>query len=235
VGIETMTLDQQQIDVGSLAHELQERALGCTDVGVLSVSSADRRDEAHRLGRIAAQLGAKICVTVLTEALDEQVLYRLQECTEVLARYGVRLALEFLPYGPLSTVSETIKICERVGWEHCGVLLDTWHVFHTPPAWELLQTLEAEHIALLQVNDAPAPISDALVFESRFRRLPPGQGRFDYSQVASVLRTIRYDGVVSPEILSTAFRSTDPERAARHLYAATVELGSSWRRQPTIY
>lgn len=225
VGVETITLDQQGIDVETLVDMLNARNLTCTDIGVLSVSSQDCRQAADRIGTIASRVGARTCVTVVSEAPREAVITRLRQCAQVLSEYGVTMALEFLPYGPLARLEQCIEVCEQVGWSKCGVLLDTWHLFHNPPAWEQLSQLDAAHIALVQVNDAPPPVGDDLVYESRFRRVPPGEGTFDLHRFHQALHDIGYRGVVSPEVLSTTLRQQSTQQIAQTLYAATMQTG----------
>lgn len=203
IGVETSTLDQQKVKAKVLAEMLKTRDLTCTDIGILTVSTQDCREEATRLGTLAAQVGATVCITVLSEQPTPAVITRLRECGQILGDFGVTIALEFLPYGPLATLDQCLAICQQVGWSRCGVLLDTWHIFHSPPAWQQLSQLDPAYIARVQINDAPPPVGDDLVYESRFRRVPPGDGSFDLDQFKRILHGIGYDGIISPEVLST--------------------------------
>ena len=137
---------------------------------------------------------------------------------------GLRIALEFAPYGGLRTLSDAIDVCAAVGWERCGLLVDTWHFFRSGEPWQLLRSLDADQIALVHVNDAPA-MERELVFESRFRRLPPGSGTFPLAAFADALAAVGYDGVVSIEVLSSALRRRPPADGARELLES---LHRSW-------
>jgi sugar phosphate isomerase/epimerase len=64
-----------------------------------------------------------------------------------------------------------------------------------------------------------------LVFESRFRRVPPGSGTFALAEFADALAAVGYDGVVSIEVLSSALRRQRPADGARELLES---LHRSW-------
>ena len=134
----------------------------------------------------------------------------------MLASAGVRTALEFAPYGGLPTLSDAIDVCAAVGWDRCGLLVDTWHFFRSDEPWSLLRSLDADQIALVHVSDAPEPEGD-LVYESRFRRLPVGSGTFAIREFADALAATGYDGVLSNEVLSSALRRRPPADGAREL------------------
>ena len=146
----------------------------------------------------------------------------------MLADAGVRIALEFAPYGGLPTLSDAIDVCAAVGWERCGLLVDTWHFFRSGEPWSLLRSLDADQIALVHVNDAPA-LERELVFESRFRRLPVGSGTFAIGEFADALAATGYDGVLSIEVLSSALRRRPPADGARELLES---LHRSWPVDP---
>jgi sugar phosphate isomerase/epimerase len=61
--------------------------------------------------------------------------HELDRAAEVLSAAGVRLALEFASYSPLDSLAATVAVCERIGWERCGVLLDAWHFFMSGAPW----------------------------------------------------------------------------------------------------
>ncbi len=135
----------------------------------------------------------------------------------MLADAGVRTALEFAPYGGLTTLADAVDVCAAVGWERCGLLLDSWHFFRSGEPWPMLRSLDADEIGLVHVNDAPEPEHD-LIYESRFRRLPPGAGTFSLDDFVDALEAIGYDGVVSIEVLSEELRGRPPAAGAQELF-----------------
>jgi sugar phosphate isomerase/epimerase len=212
--------------VDRLAELLQERRLACTDVGVLPVGSPDVAGAAEELARLAATTGAPACLAAhFAPASNEQAVRELRAAAEVLAEAGTRIALEFVAYGPLRTLVEASELCEAVGWERCGLLVDTWHVFRGKQSLSLLRSLDGKQIAIVHVNDgALHPASDA-VSEGRFGRLPVGAGAFPLGQFASALEATGYRGAISAEVLSAELRARPPEEGARRLMQS---LRESW-------
>ena len=130
-----------------------------------------------------------------------------------------------MPYGGVRSLSEGIDVCSAVGWDRCGLLVDTWHFFRGGERWPLLRSLAASQIVLVHLNDAPEPVGD-LVYDSRFLRTPPGEGTFPLAGFLELLDEIGYDGVVSLEVLSAELRSRPPAEGARDLFhAARAALG----------
>ena len=78
----------------------------------------------------------------------------------------------------------------------------------------------------MHVNDAPAPIGDDLVHESRFRRTVLGAGTFRLDEFARALDAIGYDGVLSVEVLSADLRRRPPAEGAQELHESLQASGS---------
>ena len=146
----------------------------------------------------------------------------LRECAQILGGSGIRVALEFASYGGMTRLDGAADLCEAVGWERCGVLVDTWHFFRTGAPWAALERLSAEQIALVHVNDGPVDAAADLVHESRFGRLPVGAGAFPLADFVAALGS--YAGPFSSEVLSDTIRHRPVAEGARTLLAA-IERG----------
>ena len=136
----------------------------------------------------------------------------------------MRLALEFAPYSPLDSLAATVALCERIGWERCGVLLDAWHFFMSGAPWAELRSLPVEQIALVHLSDAPEPEGDDL--RSRKPLSPRGARRRHAADRASSSRRCGGSataGVVSVEVLSADLRATPPAVGAESLAGALLE------------
>jgi sugar phosphate isomerase/epimerase len=226
VGLDDLTV--AGADPEEVAALLRSHGLVCTDVGVLRVGAGEIRPQAEALARLASATGAGVCIAALYTPTPAEALADLRTASAVLAAAGVRIALEFAPYGGLPTLSDAIDVCAAVGWNRCGLLVDTWHFFRSDEPWSLLRSLDADQIALVHINDAPAPERD-LVYESRFRRLPVGSGTFAIDEFAAALAATGYDGVLSTEVLSSALRRRPPADGARELLES---LHRSWPVDP---
>jgi sugar phosphate isomerase/epimerase len=205
---------------GTIEHlppMLRSRGLACTDVGVLRIGDGGAAGEARTLAALAADTGARVCVTVLTATPSPAVVRELAACAGILSAVGVRLALEPVPYAPLRTLAEAMALCDAVGWERCGLLVDTWHFFRGDRPWQLLRSLDVEQISLVHVNDAPPMSTDSLLFESRFRRETLGAGAFLIAEFKAAVDALGYTGTISAEILSTRLRRLPPTEAANEI------------------
>jgi sugar phosphate isomerase/epimerase len=219
VGLDDMTLAGRDAD--EVALLLQENGLTCTDVAVLRADDGVRA-QAERLATLATATGAGVCIAAVATRSAASI-DNLRAGASILAGAGVRTALEFVPYGGVRTLSEGIDVCAEVGWERCGLLLDSWHFFRSGEDWDLLRSLAPEQIAFVHVNDAPPPVGD-LAYESRFRRTPPGAGTFPLADFLDALEGIGYEGVVSLEVLSASLRSRPPAEGARELHDSVLSI-----------
>jgi sugar phosphate isomerase/epimerase len=224
IGLDDVSVGPEGID--DAVALLRANGLTCTDVGVLRVGSGASTAAAEWLARLAKRTGARICIAAFTASPDDETVVReLDRAAAILSAGGARLALEFVPYSPLDSLAATVVLCERIGWERCGVLLDSWHFCKSGAPWAELRALGPDQVALVHLSDAPKPVSADLRRESRFRRVPPGAGTLPLSELVTTLREIGYTGVVSAEVLSADIRAMPPAAGARLLADA---LHATW-------
>lgn len=233
VGIETFSVDAFLASGGTVRDVravLDDNGLTCSDVGILRIGEPrETMAAAVRLADLAVQTGAGLCITALDIApsADSETLMR--RCSDVLSDAGTRLAIEFLPYSALPTLTSARRLCERVGHDRCEVLVDAWMFFRGSNTWEELETIRRAEIAYVQFADAPAPLGPDSAYESRHRRALPGQGTFDLPRFCQVILASGYDGFVSTEVLASEFRALDPADQATQALAATLPFWSSVR------
>jgi sugar phosphate isomerase/epimerase len=219
VGLDNYTVGE--LDPAQVAAMLRERGLVCTDVGVLSIGTTALDEVAGTLAGLAAATGAPTCIAALFAPVERaRAVAELERCAETLGRAGARLALEFASYGGLTRLADAVSLCDAVGWDRCGVLVDTWHFFRTDAPWEMLRSLDGDQIALVHVNDGPAVAGDDLLSEGRFGRMPVGAGAVPLTEFAAALDDAGYEGPLSIEVLSDDVRNRTPEDGARLLFAS---------------
>ena len=149
-----------------------------------------------------------------------RVVRELADCAFALRGAGATVALEFAPYSHLRTLAETIRICELVGWDRCGVLLDSWHFARSGSPWVELRALRADQVSLVHLDDAPEPvteISGTKAASGACRRVP---GRCRPRSSSRPCARLGYEGVVSAEVLSADLRARPPREGARVLVDA---------------
>ena len=225
-GFEAVGVDLYTLRAHDGAIDLRRRGLVCSDVGVLPIGAPEVRATAQHLARAASVTGAPTCIAAFFAPVGHaQAVAELRDCADILAKAGARLALEFASYGGLTRLADAVELCDAVGWERCGLLVDTWHFFRTDAPWPLLRSLDREQIELVHVNDGVRSATGDPVYEGRFRRLPIGAGEFPLAEFARALDDAGYRGTLSIEVLSDEIRGTPPHVGARRLLTA---LRESW-------
>ena len=217
--------------VEDVAAAIHDRGLRCTDVLVL-VPGADDDPvaTARSLGALAAAVGAPTCIAAVASPVPwAELVATLGHCASILADHGCRLAIEFTPYTALTTLRAARELCGAIGWDRCGLVLDSLHFFRCGAPWAELADLAAEQIAVVQWDDAPAAPSASLVDESRNHRLLPGAGGLDLVGLATAIRATGWDGVVTAEVLSAEVRRSDPATVITATHAAMSSAAAGWR------
>lgn len=218
--------------VDEVAGAISDAGLVCSDVLVL-MAGADEAlpTTARALGRLASALGAPACIAAIAAPVAPEVLVpSLGECASILADHGCRLAVEFIPYGPLPSLADAAALCDAIGWDRCGLVLDSLHFCRSGSGWDDLSALAAEQIAVVQWSDVPAAPPESLAEESRHGRLLPGEGELPLGDLAAAIRATGWDGIATAEILSDDFRLTAPEIAIPAAHAAMASPAAGWRR-----
>jgi sugar phosphate isomerase/epimerase len=210
--------------VSEAADRIRELGLVVTDLSALGLgpdASTDERVSASMARRCAA-LGIPLCALVLTVPPSPLVDGRIARVADLFAASGVRLALEFVPYTAVRTLAEARAVCERVGYDRCGLLVDTWHLARSGGSAADLTDLSADQIACVQLADAASEAADDLADESRRGRLLPGDGVVDFAAVAAALATAGFDGPLGLEVLDRRLAAQPPETVAEACFRAAT-------------
>ena len=217
IGLDHYSLARFAGGPDELATALAERGLGCSDIGILTVGALELAD-VERLASTAAAVGARLCIAALYRPMPhEQIVRDLRAAAEVLSPAGIRTAFEFTVYGHPTSLADAVRICDDVGWDDCGLLVDAWHVFRGGVSLDEVAALDGGRIALVHVDDGGLePSADAMA-EGRFHRLLPGSGSFDLMGFRDALDAAGYEGPISLEVLSEELRQLAPPDAARRL------------------
>ncbi|OHV39306.1 sugar phosphate isomerase/epimerase family protein [Pseudofrankia saprophytica] len=150
---------------------------------------------------------------------------RLVLCARVLEEAGIRLALEFhsplhlrraRPHEFLWRMEDTLSFARSCG-ENVGLLLDSWHWYHAGAGTAEILAAGGD-ILCVEVADAaslrPADVRDD-------QRLLPGRGVIDFQAFFGALRSVGYDGPLTPEVIG--YRHPGPPvDAARAALDATL-------------
>ncbi len=207
------------------ARAYDQSGMGCHELLALVVSDdeAATLSQATYLAEKAAVIGAPWVLTVFLTNPHPKLVDR---CAGTLADGGARMAVEFTPLGPVTSIPAGLEVVAAAGKDRAGLLLDSWHFCRLDSTWDDLERLPLEQIAYVQFDDALPLAGDDLVYETVNRRTMPGAGELELSRFASTLLDRGWDGLVSVEVLSEDLRSIPVEGVVQQAHDTSVPYWS---------
>lgn len=201
-----------------------------------SLAISDDRQRTKELAQEAITAGRSMGALYLHAGVvtmpDAQIAEITREVEAMCNEGGMELAIEFLPFLPLSSIAQTQDLLDAAGLTGRNFVVDSWHFFNGPDdqdkdGWATLASIPASRIAYVQFADHGPLQSDDLLFETTQNRVIPGTGSFDLQRFTQTLRDGGFDGIVGPEILSSRARQMPIEQVAQQLIAATKPYWSA--------
>jgi sugar phosphate isomerase/epimerase len=177
----------------SIQRRIQESGLGVFDVEVVRITP--ETDTAALLPALdfAGSLGAQ-WLAVTSAARDEYcpeeesaLARRLSDLADVAARRNMGVMLEFMAYRGIATVRDAARIVESVGHPRLGITIDALHFFRSGGTTDDLANIAPEHLACVQLCDAPEQPPESLPREARYGRAFPGEGGLPLMSLLSAL------------------------------------------------
>ena len=215
------------------AAALTRAGLRCHEVLALMIGPDEEANlaQAEQLAIGASVIGAATVVATFVAPLTADTGRIVQRCAAIVAEAGAKLAIEFTPFGEVSSIPAALAIADLAGTDlagtdRAGVLIDTWHFFRGGAAWETSKPFLSIASLMCSSTTAPEPISDNGTHETINRRVMPGDGRFELERFASTLRDRGWDGVVSVEVLNKDLLALPVDDFAALAYARTAPY---WR------
>jgi sugar phosphate isomerase/epimerase len=145
-----------------------------------------------------------------------------RQVSDIAAKYGVRLALEFNSQVTQFNTLESVRdLLAKADHPSCGLLLDTYHLQRSGRTGRSFAEIAPEEIAYVQFSDVPR---EGLQPGNTLDRLPPGRGAVDLPAVFALLTEKNYAGPLSFEGPNPAAWSRDPTDVAREVLQATRAL-----------
>ncbi|WP_431025091.1 bifunctional sugar phosphate isomerase/epimerase/4-hydroxyphenylpyruvate dioxygenase family protein [Halomonas sp. H5] len=174
---------------------------------------------AERKFDLMEQLGTDfllVCSNVSPQAVGdmERAVADLRELAERAAKRNIRVGFEALAWGRhISDYRDAWEVVRRVDHPNLGVVLDSFHILSRGHDLSAIGKIPREKIFFVQVADAPLLDMDILQWSRHFRCFP-GQGRLPLAAFMAELAKSGYDGPLSLEIFSDAFRAAPTEITA---------------------
>ncbi len=158
---------------------------------------------------------------------------RFRPIAQALADQGCVLGIEFL--GPktirsrfqhefIYTLGSMMELAREIG-PNVGLLLDAWHLFTSGDGLEVLDTITAQDVVTVHVNDAPPGLTLDTYMDND-RRLPMETGVVPLPQFIQKLAALGYDGPITPEPFSKRINDV----AAQDALAAGLLIAEYMKR-----
>lgn len=192
---------------------------------------------AKRKFDLMQQLGTDfllVCSNVSPQAIDDlhQAVEDLHELAELAAKYGIRVGFEALAWGRhISDYRDAWEVVRRADHPNLGVVLDSFHILSRGHDLSTIGKIPRAKIFFVQLADAPLLNMDILQWSRHFRCFP-GQGRLPLRAFMTELAKSGYDGPLSLEIFSDAFRAAPTEVTALDGLRSLVWLESLVENAP---
>ncbi|MED5295350.1 MAG: TIM barrel protein [Pseudomonadota bacterium] len=157
-----------------------------------------------------------VCSNVSPQSLPdhERIVADLRELADRAKARGLRIGYEALAWGRhVSDYRDAWELVRQADHPALGVVLDSFHILsrgHDPAG---IANIPRDKIFFVQVADAPLLDMDVLQWSRHFRCFP-GQGRLPLASFMQALAKTGYDGPLSHEIFSDAFRAAPTDVTA---------------------
>ncbi|MET8205927.1 sugar phosphate isomerase/epimerase [Streptomyces sp. NPDC005373] len=147
------------------------------------------------------------------------------------AAHGLRVALEFVSYSSIPDLATGLAVVTEANRDNGGLCIDSWHFFRGKPDLELLRTVPAERVFMVQFNDGPVPPVDPdRMADAIHHRALPGEGDLDLRSFVTALDRPGVEAPLSIEIYSDElWRRPTPDTARRAAEATRAVLASAAR------
>lgn len=146
--------------------------------------------------------------------IKEESVRVLNDLADFAAKYGVKLAYEFVGYPNCSvnTFGQTYEIVKAVNRDDVGMVLDCFHFHAMGSRIEDLQKADPKKIFIFHIDDSEDLPIGALRDD---KRLWPGEGAIDLDSILKTLKEIGYSEMVSVELFRPEYWDWEIERAIK--------------------
>jgi sugar phosphate isomerase/epimerase len=137
----------------------------------------------------------------------------LRECASISGRAGVRLVIEPINRFEadfIHSARDGMALLERVGYDHVGLILDTFHMNIEEPSIEESMRLVGPRLYHFHLSDS--------------NRWHPGAGHIDFASVVRTLADMGYDGFLSGEFMAKPDAETAAQRMIEHMRPLLREI-----------
>lgn len=184
---------------------------------------------AMRLLEDALELGTNkvsICANEKDGASDiDEAVEELREIADRADALGLSLGYEALTWSnQIRDLAQAWEIVKRANRGNLGVVIDSFHIGARENSPELIHTIPADKIAILQLSNLAIEASGSWIEISRHFRSLPDVGHFPVAEVLRSTLSTGYRGPITIEIFNDEMRKSDPFQVAKDCHESVRRL-----------
>lgn len=171
-------------------ERLSATGVACIDAEVVRLVPDVQPESYQAFLETAAELGASTVTTHLPDPDVARAIDKFGRLCAMARPFGLHVAIEFLPWTEVPSVSAAQRICRAVAADNCGVLIDTLHFHRSASTIAEIERLPRSWLRALHVSDCPpeTPVTaEGLIHTARRERLLPGEGAIDFAAILAVM------------------------------------------------
>ena len=138
------------------------------------------------------------------------------------ARYGVNIVMEVMPFSNVSTLETALAIVQGADQANGGLLLDTWHIARGGIAYADIETIPAQFIKSIEIDDAAQDVVGTLWEDTIYHRHLCGEGSLQPAKFIQAVLAAGYTGPFGVEILSETYRKLPLKDMARRSFDTSI-------------
>lgn len=154
----------------------------------------------------------------------DAVVERFADLCDRAAGHDVSVALEFVPWTGISSLSLAVALVSAADRPNGGLLLDSWHYFRTEPGLGGLDLLDPRRVLSVQLADGAEQLTRSGPQAATHDRLLPGAGDFDLVGFVEALDRSGASCPVTAEIMATDHSARSLPAAASLAFHATLDI-----------
>ncbi|MBW8825220.1 MAG: sugar phosphate isomerase/epimerase [Acidobacteria bacterium] len=159
---------------------------------------------------------------------------RCREHAERADGLGLKMSIEFVPWGPLPDVNAAWTLAEAVDHPACGVNVDFWHHLAGAADESMLRKVPGNRIHSVHFTDGQPDLSEPNPLRrTQTQRRIPGDGVFPIVDTVRLLDDIGADIPYTVEVVSLPHRHLSPAEFATVLYDASRKVLDTARGDTT--
>jgi sugar phosphate isomerase/epimerase len=192
-----------------IAAAMDRHGIGCFELAALPVPADRAQCErgVATVAEMATELRPELVYAIIEEVPSPPVVDNLRYVADTLGAAGVRLGLEWVVgwgVDSLPAARDVVSKSER----DIGIVFDTWQWLHGHDPLDDVRSLDPAQIAMLQIADVGPSSGEDLWHDMSHTREMPGRGSgADLTGVCRAVFATGFDGTVSVEVLSSAWRT----------------------------